>query len=242
MRTLSASLPLLACLLLACQTPPGTQASSASRAPAGAPAGEGSQGTPKLTGDGLIAPGPDGRRPVAADPGGVGQGTPLTPRPGHALAAFAAGCFWGVEDAFRQIPGVAATAVGYTGGHTKNPTYEEVCDHGTGHAEAVLIEFDPRVVSYERLLKAFFQIHDPTTLNRQGPDEGDQYRSEIFTFSAAQAEASRRAIADAQAQHGDKIVTKVEPIGAFYKAEGYHQQYAERTGHHGCPVGKLSDI
>jgi len=246
MRTLSAFAPLLACLLLACQTPPGAQASSASKAPAGppagVPAGEGSQGTSKLTNDGLIAAGPDGRRPAGTDPGGVGQGTPLTPRPGHALAAFAAGCFWGVEDAFRQIPGVTATAVGYTGGHTKNPTYEQVCEHGTGHAEAVLVEFDPKVISYERLLGAFFQVHDPTTLNRQGPDEGDQYRSGIFTFSAAQAEAARRAIASTQVQHEDKIVTKVEPIGPFYKAEGYHQQYAERTGHHGCPVGKLSDI
>ncbi|EYF06084.1 peptide-methionine (S)-S-oxide reductase MsrA [Chondromyces apiculatus] len=242
MRTLPALLPLLASLLLACQTPPGAQASSASNAPAGTPAGEGNQGTPKLTSDKLIAPGPDGRRPTGTDPGSVGQGTPLTPRPGHELAAFAAGCFWGVEDAFRQIPGVTATAVGYTGGHTKNPTYEEVCDHGTGHAEAVLVEFDPKVLSYERLLKAFFQIHDPTTLNRQGPDEGDQYRSGIFTFSEAQAEATRRALVDAQAQHQDKIVTKVEPIGSFYKAEGYHQQYSERTGHHGCPVGKLTGI
>jgi peptide-methionine (S)-S-oxide reductase len=188
----------------------------------------------------LIQPGPDGRRPVGTDPGGVGKGTPLTPKPGHALAAFAAGCFWGVEDAFRQLPGVTATAVGYTGGHTEEPTYEAVCQHGTGHAETVLVEFDPKLVSYERLLRAFFQIHDPTTLDRQGPDEGDQYRSEVFTFSDAQADAARAAIADAQKRHPDRIVTRVESIRRFYKAEGYHQQYAERTGSHGCPTGKIT--
>jgi peptide-methionine (S)-S-oxide reductase len=191
-------------------------------------------------GKGLVKAGPDGRRPVGTDPGNVGRGTPLTPKPGHALAAFAAGCFWGVEDAFRQIPGVTATAVGFTGGHTENPTYDAVCEHGTGHAEAVLIEFDPKVVSYERLLRAFFQIHDPTTLNRQGPDEGDQYRSEVFTFSNAQAEAARAALGDAQKNHAEKIVTRVEPIGRVYKAEDYHQQYAERTGSHGCPTGKIT--
>lgn len=189
---------------------------------------------------GLIQPGPDGRRPAGTDPGNVGRGTPLTPKPGHALAAFAAGCFWGVEDAFRQLPGVTATAVGFTGGHTENPTYDAVCEHNTGHAETVLIEFDPKVISYDRLLRAFFQIHDPTTLDRQGPDEGDQYRSEVFTFSNDQAEAAKAAIAVAQKSHTDKIVTRVEPIARFYKAEDYHQQYAERTGHHGCPTGKLT--
>lgn len=196
----------------------------------------------ELTSDGLIAAGPDGRRPVGTNPGGVGHGTPLAPAPGHELAAFAAGCFWGVEDAFRQIPGVTATAVGFSGGHTKAPTYDKVCEHDTGHAETVLVEFDPKVVSYERLLKAFFQIHDPTTLDRQGPDEGDQYRSEIFTFSGAQADLAKKAIADAQREHADKVVTKVEPIGPFWIAEDYHQQYSEKTGHHGCPVGKLTGI
>jgi len=219
-----ALLPVLASLLFACHTSPLVE--STSGAPTPAPVAESAR--------------PVG--PVGVDPGGVGRGTPLAPRQGHALAAFAAGCFWGVEDAFRKIPGVTATAVGFTGGHTKDPTYDAVCEHTTGHAETVLVEFDPQRISYERLLKAFFQIHDPTTLNRQGPDEGDQYRSEIFTFSAAQVEAARQAISEAQKQHDEPIVTKVEPIGPFYKAEDYHQQYAERTGHHGCPVGKLTGI
>jgi peptide-methionine (S)-S-oxide reductase len=107
----------------------------------------------------------------------------LIPHEGTALAAFAAGCFWGVEDNFRQVPGVVATAVGYTGGHTEAPTYPVVCSHTTGHAETVLVEFEPKVVTYETLLNVFFKNHDPTTKNRQGPDIGDQYRSAVFTFS-----------------------------------------------------------
>jgi peptide-methionine (S)-S-oxide reductase len=183
------------------------------------------------------------QRKVGTDPGKVGNGTPLTPGAGHELAAFGAGCFWGVEDAFRKVRGVTATAVGYTGGHTKDPTYPKVCEHDTGHAEAVLVEFDPKVVSYEKLLTAFFQIHDPTTPNRQGPDIGDQYRSAIFTFSPAQADAAKKAVAKAQSKLDDRIVTQVSPIGPFYKAEQYHQQCAERTGTHGCPVrGFTGDI
>jgi peptide-methionine (S)-S-oxide reductase len=177
---------------------------------------------------------------VGTDPGGVGYGTPLKPKPGHELAAFAAGCFWGVEDAFRKVPGVTATAVGYTGGHTKDPTYPRVCAHDTGHAETVLAEFDPKQVTYDRLLDIFFMIHDPTTLNFQGPDYGDQYRSEIFTFSPAQDAAARQAIKRAQKKNSDPIVTAIAPLGAFYKAEGYHQQYAERTGSHGCPIRSFS--
>jgi peptide-methionine (S)-S-oxide reductase len=173
---------------------------------------------------------------VGSDPGHAGKGTPLTPAPGHALAAFAAGCFWGVEDAFRKVPGVTATAVGYTGGHTADPTYEIVCEHESGHAETVLVEFDPARVAYDKLVAVFFKIHDPTTLNRQGPDEGDQYRSAVFTFSPAQEAAARAGAAQAQAALKQKVVTQVAPIGAFYKAEGYHQQYAEKTGHHGCAV------
>ena len=184
----------------------------------------------------------EGRRSVGTRPGGVGDGTPLAPAAGHELAAFAAGCFWGTEDAFRRIRGVVATAVGYTGGHTDAPTYEAVCGHGTGHAETVLVEFDPAVVRYEHLLRAFFQIHDPTTRDRQGPDEGDQYRSEVFIFSAEQGAAVRRAIAREQSRFPRPIVTRVEPIGRFYVAEGYHQQYAEKTGDHGCPVGDLTGI
>lgn len=176
---------------------------------------------------------------VGTDPGNAGRGTPLAPHTGHELAAFAAGCFWGVEDAFRKVPGVTATAVGYSGGRTKDPTYEQVCDHGTGHAETVLVEFDPAMVSYERLLDAFFRIHDPTTLDRQGPDVGDQYRSAIFTFSPAQEAAARAAAERTQVKLARPVVTKIGAVGPFYKAEDYHQQYAERTGHHGCPVPNL---
>src|SRR6185436_18274891 len=137
---------------------------------------------------------------------------------------------------FRKVPGVTATAVGYSGGHTKDPTYEIVCDHESGHAETVLVEFDPARVGYDKLVEVFFRIHDPTTLNRQGPDYGDQYRSAIFTFSPAQEAAARAGAARAQAKLGQPVVTQVAPIGPFYKAEGYHQQYAEKTGHHGCAI------
>jgi peptide-methionine (S)-S-oxide reductase len=177
---------------------------------------------------------------VGTNPGQVGRGTPLSAQAGHELAAFAAGCFWGVEDAFRHVPGVTATAVGYTGGHTADPTYASVCDHGTGHAETVLIEFDPKRVSYGRLLDIFFEIHDPTTLNRQGPDYGDQYRSAIFTQSPAQEQAARTAVQRAQKKQSDRIVTQIAPLLPFYRAEDYHQQYAERTGSHGCPIRQFS--
>jgi peptide-methionine (S)-S-oxide reductase len=175
---------------------------------------------------------------VGTNPGHVGAGTPLTPEPGHALAAFAAGCFWGVEDVFRQVPGVVATAVGYTGGHTDNPTYPIVCSHTTGHAETVLVEFDPARVSYDTLLNVFFKNHDPTTGNRQGPDIGDQYRSEIFTFSAEQAAAAKRGLEREQPAHKRPITTRIEPLGRFWKAEEYHQQYDEKTGTHSCPLPK----
>jgi peptide-methionine (S)-S-oxide reductase len=178
---------------------------------------------------------------VGTAPGNAGRGTPLDPQPGHELAVFAAGCFWGVEDAYRHVPGVTATAVGYTGGHTKDPTYDAVCGHGTGHAEALLVEFDPSRVSFQRLVDIFFKIHDPTTLNRQGPDVGDQYRSAIFTFSPEQAAQAREAMTRAQAKTPRSIVTQIAPISAFYKAEPYHQQYAERTGTHGCPTKSFAD-
>jgi len=177
---------------------------------------------------------------VGTNPGQVGRGTPLAAAAGHELAAFAAGCFWGVEDAFRHVPGVTATAVGYTGGHTSDPTYPRVCEHDTGHAETVLIEFDPKRVSYSRLLDIFFEIHDPTTLDRQGPDYGDQYRSAIFTLSPAQEQAARAAVARAQKQQSQRIVTQIGPLQPFYRAEDYHQQYAERTGSHGCPIRQFS--
>jgi peptide-methionine (S)-S-oxide reductase len=179
---------------------------------------------------------------VGDDPGGVGRGTPLSPKTGNQLAEFAAGCFWGVEDAFRKVPGVVATAVGYTDGVTDAPTYETVCSHATKHAETVLVEFDPAKISYEKLLVVFFAIHDPTTVDRQGPDYGDQYRSAIFTFSDEQAKAARAAMAVDEAKNKRHDVTQVKPVKPFWKAEDYHQQYAEKTGSHGCPTGKIPPI
>ena len=151
-------------------------------------------------------------------------------------AIFAAGCFWGVQFYFDQVPGVTKTTVGYTGGHTENPSYEAVCTHTTGHAEAVLVEFDPETVSYETLLKQFFHLHDPTQLNRQGPDVGDSYRSAIFYFDdeqKQQAEASKQA---AQTDYNQSIVTQISEAGPFYEAEDYHQKFAERTGRGMCHV------
>ncbi|MFP4055193.1 MAG: peptide-methionine (S)-S-oxide reductase MsrA [Phycisphaerae bacterium] len=142
-------------------------------------------------------------------------------------ATFAAGCFWGVEATFRQIPGVVATSVGYTGGHTANPTYRQVCAGGTGHAEAVEVVYDPNEVSYEDLLAMFWRMHDPTTLNRQGPDVGSQYRSAIFTHSDAQQEAAERS-RDRLQESGNvrgNVVTQIEPAEEFWRAEEYHQQY-----------------
>jgi peptide-methionine (S)-S-oxide reductase len=174
--------------------------------------------------------------PVGTNPGGAGAGSPLKPAPGHQLAAFAQGCFWGSEYRFRQVPGVVATAVGYTGGHTANPTYEQVGDHGTGHAETTLVEFDPSKVSYARLLEIFWSSHDSTSGNRQGPDVGSQYRSAIFTFGPeqqAQAIASRDA---EQKKLVDKITTEIAPAGPFWKAEDYHQQWDEKHGYESCPL------
>ena len=153
-----------------------------------------------------------------------------------AIATFAAGCFWGVEDAFRGVKGVKSTTVGYTGGHTKNPTYKEVCSHTTGHAEAVEVEFDPQQVSYQKLLDLFWEIHDPTQLNRQGPDVGTQYRSAIF-FHDAEQEAAARASKTAQEKSGKyhgEVVTEVAPAPEFYRAEDYHQQYFEKRGVKSC--------
>jgi peptide-methionine (S)-S-oxide reductase len=173
---------------------------------------------------------------VGADPGHAGNGTPLTATGHDKLAAFAAGCFWGVEDAFRHVPGVVATAVGYAGGHTTDPDYPKVCTHTTGHAETVLVEFDPARVPYEHLLRVFWKIHDPTQVGGQGPDEGDSYRSVVFTFDDDEAAAARASLQAEQKHLDQRITTEVRPMNAFYKAEGYHQQYAERTGHHGCPI------
>ena len=173
---------------------------------------------------------------VGNDPGHAGHGTPLTPAPGHELAAFAAGCFWGVEDAFRHVPGVIATAPGYAGGHTDGPSYEEVSSHATGHAETVLVEFDPTRVRYEHLLRVFWAIHDPTQGDRQGPDVGSNYRSVVFTLSDAQAQSARASLEAERPKHRAAITTSVTPLGRFWIAEAYHQQYSERTGEHSCPI------
>lgn len=151
-------------------------------------------------------------------------------------AIFAAGCFWGVQFYFDQIPGVVTTTVGYTGGHTQNPTYEEVCTHTTGHAEAVLVEFDPAKVSYEDLLKQFFRMHNPTQLNMQGPDVGDSYRTAIFYFDEQQKAQAESAKYEAQANFSEPIVTEITAAGPFYEAEDYHQKFAERTGRGMCHV------
>ncbi|MEZ5892777.1 MAG: peptide-methionine (S)-S-oxide reductase MsrA [Parvularculaceae bacterium] len=153
-------------------------------------------------------------------------------------AVFAAGCFWGVEQVFRDTKGVLATEVGYTGGHTEEPTYKQVCAKNTGHAEAVKVEYDPNVVSYDQLLEIFWASHDPTQVNRQGVDVGDQYRTAIFTLNAGQAaaaEASRKAEA-ASGRHARPIATKIEPLGPWWKAEEYHQQYFEKNGGGACHV------
>ena len=170
--------------------------------------------------------------PVGTNPGSAGAGTPLKAAPGHQLAAFAQGCFWGTEYRFRQVPGVLATAVGYAGGSTANPTYETIGHH----AESVLIEFDPAKVSYAKLLEIFWSSHDSTSGNRQGPDVGSQYRSAIFTFGSeqqAQAVASRDA---EQKKLADKITTEIAPAGPFWKAEDYHQQWDEKHGYESCPL------
>ena len=140
-------------------------------------------------------------------------------------ATFAAGCFWGTEELFRQTSGVVKTRVGYTGGQTINPTYETVCSHTTGHAEAVEIEFDPQKISYEELLEIFWNNHNPTTLNRQGPDLGDQYRSAIFYHTPEQQTAALASKEKYSAKFRDPIVTQIVPVPTFYPAEEYHQKY-----------------
>ncbi len=207
--------------------------------------------------DKLRMPTPDqalpGRgQPIPTEAAHFVSGAPLKgPYPkGAQLAQFALGCFWGAERLFWKIPGVIVTAVGYAGGSTPNPTYEEVCSGRTGHAEVVLVVFDPKVVSYEALLKAFWENHDPTQGMRQGNDVGAQYRSAIYTYSDAQlkaAEASREAYAKALAARGmGPVTTEIAPAPEFYFAEGYHQQYLAKNpgGYCGlagtgvvCPVG-----
>jgi peptide-methionine (S)-S-oxide reductase len=153
-------------------------------------------------------------------------------------ATFAAGCFWGVEATFRQMPGVTSTRVGYTGGQTENPTYKEVCTDRTGHAEAVEVEFDPAKVRYADLLKVFWENHDPTQVNRQGPDWGSQYRSAIFFHSpeqAKEAQVSKDAL-DKAHRYSKPIATLIVPAVTFYPAEDYHQQYLEKRGMASCHI------
>jgi peptide-methionine (S)-S-oxide reductase len=155
-----------------------------------------------------------------------------------AKATFAAGCFWGVEATFRQIPGVTGTRVGYTGGELKNPTYKDVCTDRTGHAEAVEIDYDPAKVSYEELMNVFWENHDPTQLNRQGPDFGTQYRSAIFYHSPEQEQAARasKSTLEKSGHYSRPIVTQIVPATTFYEAEDYHQQYLEKRGLATCHI------
>ncbi len=144
-------------------------------------------------------------------------------------AAFGAGCFWGVEEGFSKIGGVVSTAVGYMGGNLKNPTYKNVCAGKTGHAETVQAEYDPRKVSYEKLLEVFWKMHDPTSLNRQGPDIGAQYRSVIFYYTQEQKEIAEKSKSRIQKKFKNKIVTEIRPASAFYRAEEYHQKYYQKN-------------
>ena len=154
---------------------------------------------------------------------------------GYETATFAAGCFWGVEASFQKIQGVKSTVVGYTGGRFKEPTYKDVCSGRTGHAEAVQLSYDPNIVSYEKLLDIFWQIHDPTTPNRQGPDVGSQYRSAIFFHTPQQAVAAGLSKTRQQKKIKKRIVTQIKPAAVFYKAEEYHQRYLEKRNQISCP-------
>jgi peptide-methionine (S)-S-oxide reductase len=155
-----------------------------------------------------------------------------------AKATFGAGCFWGVEARFAQVPGVTATAVGYEGGILDNPSYKQVCTDATGHAEVVELDYDPSKVSYQQLLDLFFELHDPTQLNRQGPDWGKQYRSVVFYHSPEQEAAARQTIArlTAERRFSKPIVTQVVPAETFWRAEEYHQKYLEKRGVASCHI------
>jgi len=173
---------------------------------------------------------------VTSQPGGQAQkGTTMTKAD---TATFAAGCFWGVEAAFTKVKGVSSTAVGYTGGHTEKPTYRDVCSDTTGHAEAVEVVFDPQVISYEQLLEELWVIHDPTTLNRQGPDFGSQYRSAIFYHSPEQQAAAVASKENLQksGRYQLPVVTEIVPAAKFWRAEEYHQRYFEKHGGGACHI------
>jgi len=154
------------------------------------------------------------------------------------IATFGAGCFWGVEAAFRRVPGVVDAVSGYSGGHTENPTYKEVCTDQTGHAEVVQVTFDPSKVSYEQLLEVFWKVHDPTQVNRQGPDFGKQYRTAIFFHTPeqqAKALKSKQAL-DASGKLSRPVATEITPAGSFWRAEEYHQRYLEKRGQESCHI------
>jgi peptide-methionine (S)-S-oxide reductase len=161
-------------------------------------------------------------------------------------ATFGAGCFWGVEYVFRRVPGVLEAVSGYSGGITPNPTYEEVCSHTTGHAEVVQVTFDPDRVTFEQLLEVFWAMHDPTQVDRQGPDIGDQYRSVVFTHTEDQGTTAEKSKERAQERFNKPIATRIQPLQAFYPAEGYHQEYYEKNGKepycHVVPVGTLEAL
>lgn len=152
------------------------------------------------------------------------------------IATFGAGCFWGVEAAFQRVPGVIDTAVGYSGGRTENPSYQDVCSDETGHAEVVQVTFDPAKVNYEQLLNVFWQVHDPTQVNRQGPDSGTQYRTAIFFHSLEQEAIAKksRAALEASGKFRRPIATEITPAGVFYRAEEYHQKYLQKRGAASC--------
>lgn len=154
------------------------------------------------------------------------------------LATFGAGCFWGVEAAFRRVPGVIDAVVGYSGGRTANPTYRDVCSDDTGHAEVVQVTFDPEKVSYPQLLDVFWTVHDPTQVNRQGPDYGTQYRTAIFFHSPEQEAAAKKAKQELQASGKFRapIATEITPAGTFWRAEEYHQRYLEKRGAASCHI------
>jgi peptide-methionine (S)-S-oxide reductase len=162
------------------------------------------------------------------------QGTDNTEK-----ATFGAGCFWQVEERFRELDGVVETAVGYEGGHVENPTYEQVCRGDTGHVEVVEVEFDSARVGYEELVRTYFALHDPTQVNRQGPDVGSQYRSVVFAHSDEQAETVRRVIAEIQPRYRQPIMTEIEPAKPFWRAEEYHQCYLEKRRESGGLLGQL---
>jgi peptide-methionine (S)-S-oxide reductase len=154
------------------------------------------------------------------------------------IATFGAGCFWGIEAAFRRVPGVLDAAVGYSGGKTQNPSYQEVCTDTTGHAEVVQVTFDPEKLSYEQLLDVFWTIHDPTQVNRQGPDYGKQYRTAIFFHSPEQEAAAKKSkqALEASGKLRRPVATEITPVGPFWRAEEYHQRYLEKRGAASCHV------